>query len=65
MTHYEEPVLRKGILLPIPTQLVRFMVRTERGELVWLVSLKLRYKPFLGARYICGQGIDPEGWRFR
>jgi len=65
MTYYEGHVPRKGILLPIPTQLVRFMVRTERGELVWLVGLKLRYKPFLGARYICGQGKDPEGWRFR
>lgn len=65
MTYYEDPVPRSGILQPVPTQLLRLLVRTERGELAWLVGLKLRYKPFLGARYICGQGVDPEGWRFR
>jgi hypothetical protein len=63
-TYYEKPVPRKVILQPVPTQLFRFMVRTERGKLAWLVGLKVRYKPFLGARYICGQGMDPEGWRF-
>lgn len=65
MTYYEEPVPKRGILQPVPTHLVRLMVRTERGQLAWLVGLKLRYKPFLGARYICGQGMDPEGWRYR
>jgi hypothetical protein len=64
-TYYEKPVPRNGILQPVPTQLVRLLVRKERGELTWLVGLKVRYKPFLGARYICGQGMDPEGWRFR
>jgi hypothetical protein len=54
-----------GILQPVPTQLFRLLVRTERGGVGWLVGLKLRYKPFLGARYICGQGIDPEGSSFR
>jgi hypothetical protein len=64
-TYYEKPVPRSGILQPVPTQLFRLLVRKERGQLAWLVGLKLRYKPFLGARYICGQGVDPEGWRFR
>ena len=65
MTYYEEPVPSRGILQPAPTQLVRLLVRTERGTLAWLVGLKVRYKPFLGARYFCGLGLDPEGWRFR
>jgi hypothetical protein len=65
MTYYEEPVPSRGILQPVPTQLVRLLVRRERGNLAWLVGLKVRYKPFLGARYFCGQGLDPEGWRFR
>lgn len=64
-TYYDKPVPRKGILQPVPTQLYRFMVRTERGKLAWLVGLKVRYKPFLGGRYLCGQGMDAEGWRFR
>jgi hypothetical protein len=64
MTYYERPVPAGGILQPVPTRLLRFMVRTEGGKLAWLVGLKVRYKPFLGGRYICGQGMDPEGWRF-
>jgi hypothetical protein len=65
LTYYEELVPSGGILQPVPTQLVRLLVRRERGKLAWLVGLKVRYKPFLGARYLCGQGTDPEGWRFR
>ena len=64
MIYYEKPVPTEGILQPVPTQLVRLLVRTERGKLAWLVGLKVRYKPLLGGRYICGQGVDPEGWRF-
>jgi hypothetical protein len=66
MTYYVKPLPSRGILQPIPTQLVRLLVRrNERSELAWLVGLKVRYKPFLRARYICGQGLDLEGWRFR
>lgn len=65
MTYYEKPVPTGGFLQPVPTQLVRLLVRTEGGKLAWLVGHKLHYKPFLGARYLCGQGMDPEGWRFR
>jgi hypothetical protein len=66
LTYYEEPLPSRGILQPVPTQLVRLLVRrNERSELAWLVGLKVRYQPFLGVRYICGQGMDPEGWRFR
>ena len=64
MIYYEKLVPTGGILQPVPTQLVRLLVRTERGKLAWLVGLKVRYKPLLGGRYICGQGVDPEGWRF-
>ncbi len=64
MTYYEKPVPMGGILQPVPSQQFRLQVRTERGKLAW-IGLKLRYKPFLGARYICGQGMDPEGWKFR
>jgi hypothetical protein len=66
MTYYEKPVPSKGLLQPVPTQLLRLLVRRNEGsELAWLVGLKVRYKPFLGARYTCGQGMDPEGWRYR
>jgi hypothetical protein len=37
---------------PVPQQLVHIQVRT-----VWL-TLRMRYKPLMGARYICGTGID-------
>jgi hypothetical protein len=65
MTYYEKPVPTGDILQPVPTHLFRLLVRTERGKLAWLVGLKSSYKPFLGGRYICGQGMDPEGWRYR
>jgi hypothetical protein len=64
-TYYEEAARWNGLLQPVPSQLFRLLVRTERGELAWLVGLRLRHKPFLGARYLCGQGKDPEGWRYR
>ena len=41
-------------------QLVHIQVETEAGRTAWL-TLRMRYKPVLGARYICGMGIDPEG----
>jgi hypothetical protein len=65
VTYYEKPVSTGGILPPVPSHLFRLMVRTERGKLGWLVGLRSSYEPFLGGRYICGQGMDPEGWRYR
>ena len=42
----------------IPQQLVHIRVETEAGETDWL-TLRMRYQPLMGARYICGTGIDP------
>jgi hypothetical protein len=41
----------------MPQQLVHIQVETEAGRTVWL-TLRMRYKPLKGARYICGTGID-------
>lgn len=41
----------------MPQQLVNVMVETDAGRTAWL-TLKMRYGPFLGTRYICGAGID-------
>jgi hypothetical protein len=41
----------------MPQQLVQIQVETEAGRKVWL-TLRMRYRPLMGARYICGTGID-------
>ena len=41
----------------MPQQLVHIQVKTEAGKMVGL-TLRMRYKPLMGARYICGTGID-------
>jgi hypothetical protein len=41
----------------MPQQLVHIQVEREAGRTAWL-TLRMRYKPLLGARYICGTGID-------
>jgi hypothetical protein len=64
-TYYEKPVPSGGLLHPVPTQMARLLVRTaERSGVAWLVGLKLRYKPLVGRRYICGEGMDPDGWMY-
>jgi len=44
----------------MPQQLVDIRVETEAGRTVWL-TLRMRYKPLLGARHICGTGVDDLG----
>ena len=57
-TFYEKPVPQRVVLMqPAPSQLVTTKVEMENGQPVWL-NLKMRYRPFWGARYICGQEID-------
>jgi hypothetical protein len=41
----------------MPQHLVHIQVETEAGRTVWL-TLRMRHKPLMGARYICGTGID-------
>ena len=41
----------------MPQQLVHIQVETEAGRTVGL-TLRIRYQPLMGARYICGTGID-------
>jgi hypothetical protein len=57
-TFYEKPVSQGFVLMqPGPSQLVTVMAEMENGQTIWL-NLKLRYTPFWGTRYICGQDID-------
>ena len=41
----------------MPQQLVHIQVETEAGRTDWL-TLRMQHKPLMGARYICGAGID-------
>jgi hypothetical protein len=41
----------------MPQQPVHIQVETEAGKMVGL-TLRMRYKPLMGACYICGTGID-------
>jgi hypothetical protein len=57
MTFYDKPVPQKPSLMrPVPGQLVSVMAKMENGKTIWL-SLKTRYAPFFGTRYVCGQDI--------
>jgi|GEM_PF-2777892 len=58
-TFYDKPV-PKGLVImqPVPSQLATIMVEPENDGTIWL-TLKMKYKPFLGTRYICGQVIGP------
>ena len=51
----------KGITISyddhMPQQLVHIQVETEAGRTVGL-TLRMRYQRLMGARYICGTGID-------
>jgi hypothetical protein len=41
----------------MPQRLVHIQVETEAGEMVRL-TLRMRYMPLMGARYICGTEFD-------
>lgn len=57
-TFYEKPVSQGFVLMqPGPSQLAIVMAEMENDQTIWL-NLKLRYTPFWGTRYICGQDID-------
>ena len=57
-TFYDRPVPPRFLLMqPAPDQQVAIMAQMENGQTIWL-NLKMRYAPFWGTRYICGQGID-------
>lgn len=57
-TFYDKPVPQEFVMMqPIPSQLVTVMAEMENGQTIWL-NLKLRYTPFWGTRYICGQDIN-------
>lgn len=57
-TFYDKPVPQGFVLLqPVPSQLVTVMAEMENGQTIWL-NLKMRYTPFWGTRYICGEDID-------
>jgi hypothetical protein len=47
-----------AVLQPVPQQLARIMLRAKDGRTAWL-SLRMSHGPFLGRRYVCGQGMDP------
>lgn len=47
-----------AVLQPVPQQLARIMIRSKDGKTAWL-SLRMSHGPFLGRRYVCGQGMDP------
>jgi hypothetical protein len=56
-TFYEKPVPQKFVVMqPVPSQRVSTMTEMENGKSIWL-SLKMRYTPIFGTRYICGQDI--------
>jgi hypothetical protein len=40
-----------------PQHLVFLQITTEDGKTGWL-SLRMRYSPYLGARHICGSGVE-------
>jgi hypothetical protein len=57
-TFYDKPVPQGFVVMqPVPSQLVFTVIAMENGKTV-ILHLKMRYTPFLGTRYICGQGID-------
>mgnify|MGYP001816750832 FL=1 len=47
-----------AVFQPVPRQLARIMIRSQNGKTAWL-SLRMSHGPFLGRRYVCGQGLDP------
>jgi hypothetical protein len=54
------PTAKRATILyhdQMPQQLVHIQVETEAGRMVAL-ALRMQYQPLLGARYICGTGID-------
>jgi hypothetical protein len=56
-TFYEKPVPQRFLMMqPVPSQRVSTLTEMENGKNIWL-SLKMRYTPFFGTRYICGQDI--------
>ncbi len=57
-TFYEQPVPQRFVMMqPVPNHLVTIVAKMENGKTIWL-NLKMRYTPFLGTRYICGQDMD-------
>lgn len=57
-TFYDKPVPQGFVTMqPVPSQQVTIMAKMENGKTFWL-RLKMRYTPFWGTRYICGQYID-------
>jgi hypothetical protein len=57
VTFYDKPVPQTPLTMrPVPSQLVSVMAEMENGKATWF-SLKMRYTPFFGTRYICGQDI--------
>lgn len=58
-TFYDKPLPQQIVPfpLPVPQELATVVVATDNGKTMWL-DLKESYEPFLGTRYICGQGID-------
>ncbi len=57
-TFYEQPVPQRFVMMqPVPNHLVTIGAKMENGKTIWL-NLKMRYTPFLGTRYICGQDMD-------
>jgi hypothetical protein len=58
-TFYDKPLPQQivPLPLPVPQELATVVVATGNGRTMWL-DLKESYQPFLGTRYICGQGID-------
>ncbi len=56
-TFYEEPVPQGFVVTqPVPSQLVFAETAIENGKTV-ILNLKMRYTPFFGTRYICGQDM--------
>jgi hypothetical protein len=56
-TFYEKPVPQRFLVMqPVPSQHVSTLTEMENGKSIWL-SLKMRYTPFFGTRYICGQDM--------
>jgi hypothetical protein len=57
-TFYDQPVSQRFVMMqPVPGQQVTFVAEMEDGQTIWL-NLRMRYTPFWGTRYICGQAVD-------
>ena len=57
-TFYDKPIPQGFVMMqPGPSQLVTVVAEMENDQTFWL-NLKMRYTPFWGTRFICGQDID-------